>query len=96
MNKDEVISKVYSVGDAPLESDQIEWELVRLPKTWALWEGYENQGKDNSKQENKNEDWKRSIKQVFEFNDIITFWQLWNNSPFSKFSEIFNNGERIR
>ena len=95
MNKNEVNIKVYSAGEAPVESDQIEYELVKLPKTWALWEGYENPVKDNSK-ENKDEDWKKSIYKVFEFNDIITFWQLWNNSQFSRFSEIFNNGERIR
>jgi hypothetical protein len=93
MNKYEVNTKVYSAGDAPAESDQVELDLVKLPKTWALWEGYEP-GKEQK--ENKDEDWKRSIKLVFEFGDIITFWQLWNNSPFSKFSDIFNNGERIR
>ena len=95
MNKNEVNTKVYSAGDAPVESDQIELDLVKLPKTWALWEGYENPVKDN-KQDNKDEDWKKSIKQVFEFSDIITFWQLWNNTPYSRFAEIFNNGERIR
>ena len=94
MNKYEENIKIYSTGDTPEESDTIDLELVKLPKTWGLWEGYENPAKDNK--ENKDEDWKKSVKRVFEFNDIITFWQLWNNSIFSSFSDIFNNGERIR
>jgi len=95
VKKHEETPKTYSAGEALLESDTIDLELVKLPKTWALWEGYENAVKDPNA-EKKEEDWKNKIKRVFEFNDIITFWQLWNNSPFSKLSEIFNNGERIR
>ena len=93
-SKDEKV-KVKTSSDAPEESDLIDFDLVKLPKKWALWEGYENPITEASK-DNKDEDWKSSLKKVFEFEDIVTFWQLWNNSIFSRFSEIFNNGERIR
>jgi len=73
----------------------VELEKVILPKKWAFWEGYDFQIKEKSEVKSK-DDWKKTLKKIYEFEDIITFWQHYNNSPFSKFSEIFNNGQRIR
>ena len=95
ISKDEKV-KVMTISEVPTESESIDIELIKLPKKWALWEGYENAITKEVSKDNKDEDWKSSINKVFEFQDIITFWQLWNNSIFSRFSEIFNNGERIR
>ncbi len=83
-------NKILTVNEAPNEEDFVLYESVLLNKKWCFFEGYENLA------HNQNIDWKNLLKQVFSFNDIITFWQFWNNTNYSKFSEIFNNGERIR
>jgi hypothetical protein len=94
VSKDDNV-KVYTLSDVPQESNSIEFNIVRLTKKWALWEGYETPPKEGGK-ESKDDEWKSTIRKVFEFEDIVSFWQLWNNSIFSNFSQIFNNGERIR
>ena len=84
-----------TLSDVPQESNLLDYELVKLSRKWSLWEGYETPAKESGK-DSKDEEWKTLIRKVFEFEDIISFWQLWNNSIFSCISEIFNNGERIR
>lgn len=85
------------VLDQPLqEAETVELEKVTFPRKWALWEGYENPVVKDGPKDGKEEDWKSKLNRVVELQDIITFWQLWNNSTYSKFHEIFNNGDRIR
>ena len=83
------VSKVYfSQVQAPVESKTVEEELVKFSRKWALWENY--QAKSGTI------DYSQSLKEVFNFNDIITFWQFWNVYPGSDPSNVFFNGERIR
>jgi hypothetical protein len=73
---------------APVEGETVEEKLVKLQRTWVFWENYENKG--------NNLDYAQSLKDIFRFDDIITFWQFWNNYPGSDPSFIFFNGDRIR
>ena len=84
---------ILSLENAPQEDKLVEFDLVKLQKTWAFWECYEMMQSQDPK-EKKN--WKDLQKKIFEFNDIITFWQITNCSPYSKFGDIFYNGERTR
>ena len=79
----------FSQVQAPVESNTVEDSNVRLQRTWVFWENYE--AKSGEKLE-----WSQSIKQIFSFNEIISFWQFWNNYPGSNPSNIFYNGERVR
>jgi hypothetical protein len=74
---------------APEESKTIDESLVKLQRTWVFWENYES--KSGEKLE-----WSQSIKKVFSFDDIISFWQFLNNYPGSNPANIFYNGERVR
>jgi len=73
---------------APVEGETVDEKLVKLQRTWVFWENYENKG--------NNLDYAQSLKEIFRFDDIITFWQFWNAYPGSDPSFIFYNGERIR
>jgi hypothetical protein len=80
----------FSQVQAPVESTQIELSKVKLQRTWVFWENYDSKSKEKSL------DWSQSIKQIYSFNDIISFWQFWNEYPGSNPSNIFYNGERVR
>jgi hypothetical protein len=72
-------------------TDRIELSKVGLQRQWVFWENYEaKQGGDRQL------DWSQMIKKIFTFNDIISFWQFWNDYPGSNPSNIFYNGERVR
>ena len=71
------------------ESDSVLIEKVTLERSWVFWENYNAIG-------NKTLDWEESIKQIFDFNDIVSFWQFWNGYMGSIPSEVFFDGERIR
>ena len=86
-NYDKIIK--YSAEMSPTEKDNTDEDLINLPRVWTFWEGYE-QKDDNST------DWSNSFKKLFTFKDIISFWQFWNNSFYSNFSEIFYNGETFK
>jgi hypothetical protein len=80
----------FSQVQAPDESTEVELSKVKLQRTWVFWENYE------SKEKNKSLDWSQMMKPIFSFNDIISFWQFWNEYPGSNPSNIFYNGERVR
>lgn len=67
------------------EKDYVDEDLINLPRLWAFWEGYE------AKEENST-DWSNSFKKLLTLRDIISYWQFWNNTFYSNFSEIFFNG----
>ena len=71
------------------ETQQVELNKVKLNRRWVFWENYES--KTGEKLE-----WSKSIKQIFSFNEIISFWEFWNNYPGSNIANIFYNGERLR
>lgn len=78
----------FSQVQAPEEGDSVELNKVALQRTWVFWENYEaKSGKL---------DYAQSLKEIYKFNDIISFWQFWNNYPGSDPNYIFYNGERLR
>lgn len=73
------------------ESNLIEEKKVRLNREWSFWENYEPKEKNQ-----KNLDYSMLLKNIYSFNDLISFWQFWNKYPGSTPSKIFYNGEVIR
>ena len=72
----------------PSDDDTIEKSKVLLKRTWSFWENY--QSKNYSEK-----DYTNLLKEIFIFNDIISFWQFWNKYPGSTIKKIFYNGEYI-
>ena len=75
---------------APNEEKTVDLNLIKLSRRWVFWENYENKEKGNKI------DWELSIKKIFKIDDIITFWQFWNNYPGSDPPAIFFNGTTIK
>jgi hypothetical protein len=59
-----------------------------LGQKWVFWEQYENAPSQQYSKPTK-EDWRSSMQKVAWFHDILTFWQLWTNLPFSKLENFF-------
>ena len=79
---------IFKQVQAPQEADTVEESMVKFQRNWAFWENYESKlGKL---------DYHQSLKEIFKWDDIITFWQFWNSYPGSNPSNIFYNGERIK
>ena len=70
------------------ESDTIEKEKILLNRPWSFWENYEEKSKDKNYSE--------SFKEIYTFDNIISFWQFWNKYPGSDTKQIFYNGECIK
>lgn len=81
---------IFKIDDAPLESDKVEETKVKFQRKWAFWENY------TAKEESAKLDYEKTMKEIFKFEDIITFWQFWNHYPGSSPSNIFYNEERLR
>jgi len=76
-----------SIPDEKLEeSETIEKEKVLLKREWSFWETYESRNKAEK-------DYSKLLKEIYTFNDIISFWQFWNGYPGSDTKKIFFNGE---
>ncbi len=58
-------------------------------RSWVFWENYEAKGSAKM-------DWNDSIKKIFNFDDIISFWQFWNNYPGSNPSNVFYDGMTLK
>ena len=65
----------------------IPFNSVKLSKSWALWETYSSKTEELS--------YEASNKQIFKWNDIITFFQFWNSYPGNDAKNIFFNGNRV-
>ena len=76
-----------SISDTKLEeSETIEKEKVLLKREWSFWETYESKNRAEK-------DYSKLLKEIYTFNDIISFWQFWNKYPGSDTKKIFFNGE---
>ena len=53
------------------ESSTIEKDKVILNRSWSFWENYESKNKDEL-------NYSELLKEIYTFNDIISFWQFWN------------------
>ena len=71
------------------ESDTIELENILLNRTWSFWENYETKRKSDL-------NYTDSLKEIYTFNDIISFWQFWNKYPGRDTKAIFYNGEYVK
>ena len=60
---------------------------ITFNRTWVFWESY------TAKEQNLS--YEESNKSIFEWNDIITFFQFWNIYPGNDAKNIFFNGNRI-
>jgi hypothetical protein len=70
------------------ESDKIEKEKVKLNRCWSFWENYEIKSKSEK-------GYSDLIKEIYSFDDIISFWQFWNKYPGNDTKKIFYNGEYL-
>jgi len=70
------------------ESSSIEKEKIKLNRTWSFWENYEIKNKSEV-------GYSDSLKEIYSFDDIISFWQFWNKYPGNDTKKIFYNGEYI-
>lgn len=71
------------------ESTTIEKDKVLLNREWTFWENYDSKSKEIK-------DYSTLTKELFTFNDIISFWQFWNNYPGNDPKKIFFDGENIK
>ena len=79
-----------SISDAKLEeSETIEKEKILLKRSWSFWENYESKNKTEK-------DYSKLLKEIYTFNDIISFWQFWNKYPGNDTKQIFFNGEHVK
>ena len=78
------------ISDAKLEeSETIEKEKIILNRSWSFWENYESKNKAEK-------DYSKLLKEIYTFNDIISFWQFWNKYPGNDTKQIFFNGEYMK
>lgn len=81
--------QVFSQIQAPEEDMTLAEKFVKLNRSWVFWENYET--KNGAKVE-----WEQSIKKIFDFDDIISFWQFWHKYPGSNLSNIFFDGVSLK
>ena len=67
--------------DIPLSS-------VTFPRKWSFWESYIAKETKLS--------YKDSMKNIFSWNDLITFYQFWNKYPGNEATKIFFDGNKIK
>ena len=71
------------------EKETIEKDKVTFNREWSFWENYESKNQ-------KEKDYSKLLKEIYSFNDIISFWQFWNNYPGNDIKKIFFDGEFLR
>ena len=65
------------------EKETIEKDKVLFKREWSFWENYESKNQ-------KEKDYSKLIKEIYSFNDIISFWQFWNNYPGNDIKKYFS------
>lgn len=87
-----IFSQFSNENQSPLspQTSIVNKRLVSLGRNWVFWENYENNTPKIKS------DWENNIKKIFEFNDIISFWQFLNKYHGSNLSNIFFNGKSIK
>jgi hypothetical protein len=81
--------KTFTKDQIPDENDTVDENIVKLQREWVIWENYDAKTGERL-------DYSKTLQKIFTFDDIVSFWQFWNNYPGSEPSYIFYNGERIR
>ena len=67
------------------ETATIEKSKVLLNRQWSFWENYEPKEQKGPKES----DYSKLLKEIYTFNDIISFWQFWNHYPGNDIKKIF-------
>ncbi len=78
--------KFLSQVQAPKEDEIVDNNVVKFSRQWIFWENYEPKTSGTKLK------WEASIKKICKIDDIITFWQFWNNYPGTDPSKIFFDG----
>ena len=79
-NKNDIIS--------PEKKSDIPFSSVKFSKTWTFWESYISKEIKLSYDE--------ANKQIFQWNDIISFFQFWNKYPGKNIKKIFFDGYNVK
>ena len=75
--------------DIQKETDKnIPLSSVTFPRKWSFWESYIAKETKLS--------YKDSMKNIFSWNDLITFYQFWNKYPGNEATKIFFDGNKIK
>ena len=61
---------------------------VKFADSWTFWENYESKSSELAYQDTN--------KQIFKWNDIISFFQFWNKYPGNSPKNIFYDGKNIK
>ena len=92
-----ILDKVQAENIVDIENrETLDKNLVTFASKWVIWENYLEVPDENSKDKNRKENnYENLIKKICVFEDLITFWQFWNNYPGSDITNIFYDGSRI-
>jgi hypothetical protein len=75
--------------DTPKESNKnIPLSSVTFPRKWSFWESYIAKETKLS--------YKDLMKNIFSWNDLITFYQFWNKYPGNEATKLFFDGNKIK
>ena len=72
----------------PQKREEIPLSSVQFNSTWAFWESYS--GKSIKLR------YEQANKQIFQWNDIITFFQFWNKYPGKNPKNVFFDGNEVK
>ena len=86
MNKNEINMNFTKLDIPQTEQETIDENMVLFNRTWTFSETHESYTRTT------NSNW--LYKKIFNFNDIIAFWQFWNKYP--KITDIFFDGEQFK
>ena len=65
------------------KSDTIELEKVLLNRSWSFWENHESKNKNKNPSSPK-VDYSETGKEIYTFDNILSFWQFLNKYPSKK------------
>ena len=75
--------------DIPKETEKdIPLSSVTFPRKWSFWESYIAKETKLS--------YKDLMKNIFSWNDLITFYQFWNKYPGNEATKLFFDGNKIK
>ena len=64
-------------------------EKLKLNRQWSFWENYDSKT-------HQEKEYTKLLKEIFNFGDLISFWQFWNKYPGSDSKNIFYNGDCVK
>ena len=77
------------------ESDTIELEKVLLNRSRSFWENHKLKNKNKNPLQSK-VDYSETVKEIYTFDNILSFWQFWNKYPGKQSRELFYDGECLK